>query len=84
MYNASVSIMVDGKSKEFYEVCPDGDLYLEVEKDSACILVSSQVMTLSSPVFKKMLTSDFVEGMHRHEVPESIASPYRRTEPRRW
>ena len=59
--------MRNATQMEYLEVCPNGDLYLDVEIRSSRILVSSQIMALCSPVFAKMLNGDFKEGMRNNE-----------------
>ena len=66
-----------------FEVSSNGDLYLDVENGTACILVSSQIMAFFSPVFNKMLNSEFKESLHhnqgteKHQIslPEDKAQP---------
>lgn len=53
-----------GSSKSILQTCeidPEGDLYLEV--GTLLLLVSSKVLRLASPVFDKMLSSRFKEGL---------------------
>ena len=50
------------------EIVPNGDMYLLL---SDCrLLVSSAIMSISSPIFAKMLNSDFKEGLKNHQRDE--------------
>lgn len=58
-----------------YHPDPDGDIQLEITDGAASnsIRVSSHMLTLASPVFKRMLTSEFREGQLPQYGPRIIS-----------
>lgn len=49
------------------DIDPNGDIIIELStKQKTRLLVSSKVLTLASPVFGKMLSSHFKEGLSNH------------------
>ena len=66
--SAVIRAMDYGKAT-LWEVSRGGDLYLILGAEESCILVSSKVMSLGSPVFAKMLESNFIEGISNQQGP---------------
>ena len=58
----------DGARKEVYNECADSDVRLELGPiEPILVQVSSHMMVFYSPVFNRMLQSDFKEGMRHHQ-----------------
>ena len=71
----------DGVLKEVYNLCSDSDLCLEGDrayKREVLLNVSTSIMAFCSPVFGKMLGSNFKEVHENIRVLESIASLFQK------
>lgn len=64
-------------SQEVINIDPKGDIIVEVSRPDGktCVLVSSKVLALASPVFERMFNSSFKEGLINHKMPQQRLVP---------